>query len=118
MVNYNYDKFTFKKWFFAILIHSLVTTIGVIGSEEFSVASNILTIFKAFETMNNNSKSVFYIMKWKGVPLVFFPPRTHIILFTEGKDLFCMLKLQKFYTLNFSPWSLHSEAIVGSHGDM
>lgn len=70
MMKYNnYDKFTFKIQFFAVLIHALVTTAGVIGSEEFAVASNILAIFKSFETMNN-SISVFHVIKWKRVPLV------------------------------------------------
>lgn len=70
MINYNnYDKFTLKIQFSAVLIYTLVTTAGVIGSEEFAVASNILAIFKSFETMNN-SISVFHVIKWKKVPLV------------------------------------------------
>lgn len=61
----NFDKFTFKISFSTVLIDTSVATIGVIGSEEFAAASNILG---AFETMN--STLVFHGIKWNRVPLV------------------------------------------------
>lgn len=51
-------------------MHSLLSAVGVIGSEEFAEASDNLTIFKSFETMNN-SPLVFHVMKWKRIPLRF-----------------------------------------------
>ena len=147
-----------------ILGCSYLPAVGIIDSEEFLGRSNAL-----WALWNNNSTSVFHVMKWKRILLrfLFFKNANNnpifwgkrCILYVEiieflglGGFLGCTLSMwnfpgqglnthhssnsshssdnagslttrppgnsQTFCIFNSSLQSLHSEAIVGSHGDM